>query len=99
MEVNITDGSISRAEPSTLDTEIVEGSISQALTILAKRLYHGRFDGINMNRPRWRSISRTVRWYQYEPSTLEARITDSSVSRAEPSTLNTEIVDGSITNN
>ena len=34
-----------------------------------------------------------------EPSTLEARITDGSVSRTEPSTLNTEIVDGSITNN
>ena len=34
-----------------------------------------------------------------EPSTMEARITDASVSRAEPSTLDTEIVDGSITNN
>ena len=31
------------------------------------------------------------------PSTLEARITDGSISRAEPSTLNTEIVEGSIT--
>ena len=48
LEVNITDGSISRAEPSTLDTEIVEGSISQALTIHAKRLYHGRFETIGM---------------------------------------------------
>ena len=34
-----------------------------------------------------------------EPSTLEARITDGSVSRTEPSTLNTEIVDGYITKN
>ena len=34
-----------------------------------------------------------------EPSTLEARITDGSISRAEPSTLDTEIVDGSITKN
>ena len=38
----------------------MEGSISQALTIHAKCLYHGWFDGINMNLPRWRSISRTV---------------------------------------
>ena len=52
LEVNFTDGSISRAEPSVLESVIVEGSISQALTILAKRLYHGRFDGINMNLPR-----------------------------------------------
>ena len=29
LEVNITDGSVSRAEPSTLDTEIVEGSITK----------------------------------------------------------------------
>ncbi|MCI7635012.1 MAG: hypothetical protein SO437_04935 [Candidatus Cryptobacteroides sp.] len=34
-----------------------------------------------------------------EPSTLEANITDGSISKAEPSTLDTEIVDGSITNN
>ena len=34
-----------------------------------------------------------------ELSTLEARITDGSISRAEPSTLDTEIVDGSITKN
>ena len=34
-----------------------------------------------------------------EPSTLEARITDGSISRAEPSTLDTEIVDGSIATN
>ena len=61
LEVNFTDGSISRAEPSTLESVIVEGSISQALTIHAKCLYHGRFDGINMNLPRWRHVSRTVR--------------------------------------
>lgn len=29
LEVNITDGSISRAEPSTLDTEIVDGFITK----------------------------------------------------------------------
>ncbi|MDD7117793.1 MAG: hypothetical protein PUH77_02755 [Bacteroidales bacterium] len=34
-----------------------------------------------------------------EPSMLEVRITDGSISRAEPSTLDTEIVDGSITKN
>ena len=40
-----------------------------------------------------------VRWYQYEPSTLEVNFTDGSISRTEPSTLNTEIVEGSITKN
>ena len=34
-----------------------------------------------------------------EPSTLEARITDGSISRAEPSTLDTEIVDGYVLGN
>ena len=37
-----------------------------------------------------------VRWHQYEPSTLEARITEGSVSRTEPSTLEVNITDGSI---
>ena len=32
----------------------------------------------------------------FEPSTLEARITDGSVSRTEPSTLEARITDGSI---
>ena len=78
----IVDGPCCQGEPSVLDSVIVEGSISQDLTIHAKR-----------------PLSRTVRWYQYEPSTLEVNITDGSISRAEPSTLDTEIVDGSITKN
>ena len=60
LEARITDGSVSRTEPSTLNTEIVDGSITKSRTIHAKCLYHGRFDGINMNLPCWRSISRTV---------------------------------------
>ena len=48
MEVNITEGSISRAEPSTLNTEIVEGSITKNRTIHAKCLYHGRFETIGI---------------------------------------------------
>ena len=51
LEARITDGSVSRAEPSMLNTEIVEGSITKSRTIHAKCLYHGRFDGINMNLP------------------------------------------------
>ena len=95
LEVNITDGSISRAEPSTLDTEIVDGSITKNRTIhdnapyrgwsmmsrrtfRAGKRYRGRFHFPRPNHPRQVPLSRTVRWYQYEPSTLEARITDGS---------------------
>ena len=41
LEVNITDGSVSRAEPSTLDTEIVEGSITKSRTIHDNAPYRG----------------------------------------------------------
>ena len=41
LEVNITDGSVSRAEPSTLDTEIVEGSITKNWTIHDNAPYRG----------------------------------------------------------
>ena len=94
LEVNITDGSVSRAEPSTLDTEIVEGSITKSRTIHAKCLYHGWFDGINMNLPCWRSISRKVQ----SPERNRPRWTPKSwkvpSQKAEPSTIMHRIVDG-----
>ena len=94
LEARITDGSISRAEPSTLNTEIVEGSITKSRTIHAKCLYHGRFDGINMNLPRWRSISRTVQ----SPERNRPRWTPKSwkvpSQKTEPSTIMHSIVDG-----
>ena len=94
LAVNITDGSVSRAEPSTLDTEIVEGSIFQDLTIHAKCLYHGRFDGINMNLPRWRSISRTVQSPERNLPRWIPKSWKVPSQKAEPSTIMHRIVDG-----
>ncbi|MCI7634245.1 MAG: hypothetical protein MSS78_01040 [Bacteroidales bacterium] len=54
------EGSASRAEPSTLKPEIVDGSISQARTLHALGLNHGQFDVNRTNLPRGDSISRTV---------------------------------------
>ena len=90
------EGSASRAEPSTLKPEIVEGSISQARTFHALGLNHGQFDVNRTNLPRGDSISRTVPFSKTEPSTKTPRIMEGSASRAEPSALKPEIVEGSI---
>ena len=82
MEVNITDGSISRAEPSTLDTEIVEGSITKSRTIHAKRplsrtVRWYEYEPSTLEaRITEGSISRA------EPSTLNTEIVEGSITKS-----------------
>ena len=75
------EGSASRAEPSTLKPEIVEGSISQARTLHALGLNHGQFDVNRTNLPRGDSISRTVHVSE-PPSMLMLHFADGSILQA-----------------
>ncbi len=90
------EGSASRAEPSTLKPEIVEGSILQARTLHAEARNCGRFHSSESNPPRFRPESRTVRCKQNQPSTRRLDITDGPCLRSAPSMLMPHIADGSI---
>ena len=59
--VNITDGAESKAEPSTQRADIAEGSDTRGRTVHAGGMYRGWFRHQGANRPRWGSISWTVR--------------------------------------
>ena len=107
------EGSSSRAEPSTLRPEIVEGSIPQTRTLHENAPHHGRFSiqsgtlhaearncgrfhSSELNPPRFRPESRTVRCKQNQPSTRRLDITDGPCLRSAPSMLMLHFADGSI---
>ena len=87
---------MSRAEPSTLKPEIVEGSILQARTLHENAPHHGRFSIQSRTILAEARKSWTVPFPRPEPSTKTPRIMEGSASRAKPSTLRPEIVEGSI---
>ena len=90
------EGSLSRCEPSTLKTHIVDGSIEYSRTFHANPPFHGRFSfqvrTFRAEDPyRGRFNRKQPNLPRQYPLFMEG-----SVSRCEPSTPKTHIVDGSI---
>ena len=87
---------VSGVEPSTVEVDIVDGSILQDLTFHVNAPYRGWFGYQVLNLPRLVPISRMVRCPGLDLPRLGPESWTVRVSGVEPSTLEVDIVDGSM---